>query len=210
MKSLNLVNEYYDTYLKKYKKGSKAVNWNSKKTQFMRFEKIFECGNFNNKKIHDVGCGLAHFYEFLKSKKMKFTYIGSDISNKMLMYAKKNFINKKINLQNINLLNVKKKKMLKKLKADFVIANGLFTVKLNLSNKYWWLYIKKMLKIMFYLTKECLVFNLMKNNVDYKDSHLYYQPLDPLIKFIERNLSRKIIIKQDYPLYEFMVYVYKK
>jgi len=210
MKKIKFIERYYNYHLKKYKKGPRAVNWSTNKTQKIRFNKIYEAGYFNNKKIHDVGCGLAHFYKFLKNKKIKFRYIGSDISEEMIRHAKSQSNSVDINLQRFNLLKINNKKLLKKLSADFVIANGLFTVKVNFSNKYWWSYIKKMLKKMFYITKECLVFNLMKNNVDYKDGHLYYQSIDPLLKFIEKNLSKKIIIKQDYPLYEFMVYIYKK
>lgn len=210
MNNLDKIKNYYNFYLKKYKKGPRALNWSSKESQNVRFDKILEAGNFKNKKIHDVGCGLAHFYEFLKNKKITFTYIGSDISREMIQSAKNNHFNKNINLQNINLLQIHNKRILKKLSSDFVVANGLFTVKANLSNKYWWSFIRKMLKKMFYITEECLVFNCMKFNVDYKDKHLYYQSLDKLLKFIEKNLSKKIVVKQDYPLYEFMVYVYKK
>ncbi|MDB4081445.1 class I SAM-dependent methyltransferase [Candidatus Pelagibacter sp.] len=210
MTNLNRIKNYYNFYLKKHKRGSRAVNWGSKKSHQMRFSKILEAGNFNNKKIHDVGCGLAHFYIFLKDKKIKFDYIGSDISEDMIENAKVQLNNKKVNLQNLNLLEIDNRKLLKQLTADFVVANGLFTVKTSLSNEYWWKYIRKMLRKMFYITNECLVFNLMKSNVDYKDKHLYYQSVDQLLKFIEKNLSNQIVIKQDYPLYEFMVYVYKK
>ena len=210
MNNLDIIKNYYNFYLKKYKNGPRAVNWKSKKSNKIRFDKILEAGNFNNKKIHDVGCGLAHFYEFLKNKKINFTYIGSDISKEMICSAKNNHLNKNINLQNINLLKINNKRILKKLSSDFVVANGLFAVKANLSNKYWWLFIRKMLKKMFYITEECLIFNCMKMNVDYKDKHLYYQPIDKLLKFVEKNLSKKVVIKQNYPLYEFMVYIYKK
>ena len=55
-----------------------------------------------------------------------------------------------------------------------------------------------------------LVLEKNKSYGKYKDKHLYYQSIDELIKFIEKDLSNKIVIKQDYPLYEFMVYIYKK
>tara|TARA_B100001059_G_C17719983_1_gene520147 strand:+ start:279 stop:911 length:633 start_codon:yes stop_codon:yes gene_type:complete len=210
MTNLNKIKNYYNFYLKKHKKGSKAVNWGSKKSHQIRFCKILEASNFNNKKIHDVGCGLAHLYTFLKNKKIKFKYLGSDISGEMIESARNQLVNKKINLQKLNLLKINDKKLLKKISADIVVANGLFTVKTNFSNEYWWKYIRKMLKKMFSITNECLVFNLMKSNVDFKEKHLYYQSLDQLLKFIEKNLSNQVVIKQDYPLYEYMVFVYKK
>ena len=210
MKQIKLIENYYNFHLNKYKKGPKAVNWSSQQSQILRFNKILEAGNFNNKKVHDVGCGLADFYKFLKKKKIKCQYIGSDISKEMINSGKKQTSLKKLNLQSLNLLDTNDKKLLKSLSADFVIGNGLFTVKSTLTNKYWWSYTKKMLEKMFMITNECLIFNMMKNNVDFKDRHLYYQQTDQLIKFVEKKLSKKIVIKSDYPLYEYMCYVYKK
>ena len=68
MRKIKSIERYYNFHLRKYKKGPRAVNWSSKKTQKIRFDKIYEAGHFDNKKIHDVGCGLAHFYDFLKKK----------------------------------------------------------------------------------------------------------------------------------------------
>ena len=106
MTNLNKIKNYYNFYLKKHKKGSKAVNWGSKKSHQIRFCKILEASNFNNKKIHDVGCGLAHLYTFLKNKKIKFKYLGSDISGEMIESARNQLVNKKINLQKLNLLKI--------------------------------------------------------------------------------------------------------
>ena len=210
MKKIKIIEKYYNFHLNKYKSGPKAVNWSTYKSQVLRFNKILEAGNFNKKKIHDVGCGLGDFYNFLNKKKIKCNYIGSDISEQMIGKALKNTNLKKNKLYHLNLLQVRNEKYLKSLNADIVVANGLFTVKSNLSNKYWWGYIKKMLEKLFLITNECLVFNMMKNNVDFKDRHLYYQNTDELIKFLEKKLSKKIIIKSDYPLYEYMCYVYKR
>ncbi len=210
MKKIKLIENYYNFHLNKYKKGPRAVNWSSQRSQILRFNKILEAGNFNNKRVHDVGCGLADFYKFLRKNKIKCHYMGSDISKEMINSGKKQISLKKINLQSLNLLKINDKKILKSLSADYVVANGLFTVKSTLTNQYWWNYTKKMLEKMFLITNECLIFNMMKNNVDFKDRHLYYQQTDKLIKFLEKKLSKKIVIKSDYPLYEYMCYVYKK
>ena len=64
MKKIKLIENYYNFHLNKYKKGPRAVNWSSQRSQILRFNKILEAGNFNNKRVHDVGCGLADFYKF--------------------------------------------------------------------------------------------------------------------------------------------------
>ena len=71
MKKIKIIEKYYNFHLNKYKSGPKAVNWSTYKSQVLRFNKILEAGNFNKKKIHDVGCGSGDFYNFLNKKKIK-------------------------------------------------------------------------------------------------------------------------------------------
>ena len=107
-----------------------------------------------------------------------------------------------------NILKIKKSDF-KLLRADYVVNCGLFTVKNNISSKEWWIIIQKTIKNMFKLSKIGVSFNLMKFNVDYKDKHLHYQSIDKLIFFLEKNISKKIIIKNDYNLWEYTCLVYK-
>ena len=58
-----------------------------------------------------------------------------------------------------------------------------------------------MISNMFVLSKLGISFNLMKYNVDYKEEHLHYQSIDELVSFLEKNISKKIIIKNDYKLW---------
>jgi len=203
----NLKN-YYEKTLEIHKSGPKAVNWKNKKTQYLRFEKICEVGILKNKKILDVGCGLGHLINYLEEKNQKAIYKGIDISPKMIGVAKKRFLgrNKKFYCKNILELS---KSDIKLLRSDYVVNCGLFTVKNNINSDEWWIYIQKMIKNMFKLSTLGISFNLMKFNVDYKDRHLHYQSIDELVLFLEKNISKKIIIKNDYNLWEYTCLVYK-
>ena len=64
------IKNYYEFFLKKYKKGHKAVNWKSQKTQEIRFEKIIEIQNLKGSSILDVGCGLGHLKKYMEKKKL--------------------------------------------------------------------------------------------------------------------------------------------
>ena len=79
MKKINSIKNYYEKTLLKHKEGHKAVNWNSKSSQYLRFKKICEVGNLQNKKILDVGCGLGHLVNYLNINKKKVAKMISDI-----------------------------------------------------------------------------------------------------------------------------------
>lgn len=206
-KKINSIKDYYEKTLLKYKNGPRAVNWNNKKSQYLRFDKISEVGNLDNKKVLDVGCGLGHLVNYLDFKKKKVDYIGIDISQKMISKATKLKKNKK-RFYCKDILKIKDSDF-KLLRADYVVNCGLFTVKNNISSKEWWGLIQKIIKNMFKLSKIGISFNLMKFNVDYKDKHLHYQSIDELIVFLEKNVSKKIVIKNDYDLWEYTCLVYK-
>ncbi len=200
------IKNYYEFFLKKYKKGHKAVNWKSQKTQEIRFEKIIEIQNLKGLSILDVGCGLGHLRKYMKKKKIDCSYKGIDISELMIRSAKK-YNNNSKNFFAINILN--KKKRLNFLKSDYVINCGLFTVKANYTNDQWWKFIKKTLLKMFYLSKKGIVFNLLTENVDYKDKHLYYASQKQIMSFIKNYLSEKIVCKRNPKVWENVYYVYK-
>ena len=205
---INTIKDYYDEKLSKYKSGPKAVNWRNKKSQLLRFKKICEIGNFNNKKILDVGSGLSHFYDYLKNKKLNFKYIGVDISKNMILESTKRIKNKNANFYCLNILDLDDK-LIYKLKSDYVINSGLFTVKHKINSDEWWKLIQKMIINMNKLSKVGISFNLMLPTVDYKEKHLHYQSIDKLLRFLRKKVSNKIIIKCDYPLWEYTCYIYK-
>ena len=64
---MNIDNKkFYSRSLKRYGKSVKALHWNSKESQQIRFEQIIlllpEC--MQNYKIIDAGCGFADFIPF--------------------------------------------------------------------------------------------------------------------------------------------------
>ena len=124
----------------------------------------------------------------------------------MIRSAKK-YNNNSKNFFAINILN--QKEHLNFLISDYVINCVLFTVKANYSNKQWWNFIKKMLLKMFSLSKKGIAFNLLTDNVDYKDKHLFYAPHKQIMKFIENNLSEKVVCKRNPQVWENVYYVYK-
>ena len=64
----NFIIERFNNKLKLHGNSVKSVGWDTKKNQTIRFERSIYNFKLDNKKILDVGCGLADFYTFLKKK----------------------------------------------------------------------------------------------------------------------------------------------
>ncbi len=78
---------YFTKTLEEFEDEHHAVA-QSKISHLKRFEKMLELGDFNNKHILDVGCGIGGFYDFLKEKGITCNYTGIDINPKMIDAAK--------------------------------------------------------------------------------------------------------------------------
>ena len=200
----NLSRTYYENALAEHGDTPAGVNWSTAETQQIRFEVLCGIGDLKDKKVHDVGCGLAHMSDFLRNQEISCEYIGSDISEAMVSTAKER-IGEDANLYVANIRENKKSWM----KADFVLNSGIFTVKGSATDQEWWHYIQEFSKHMFELCTQGIAFNLMTAHVDYKEGHLFYIDPGEVLAFCIKNLNRRVVIRHDYLLWEFTVYVYK-
>lgn len=200
----NQIINHYKISFKKFGFNSKGLNWKSLKLNNKRFEVALHHIDKNIRSVLDFGCGTSLFYDFLKKKKIKIEYSGLDTDKSVIDYCKKK--NKKIKYYNFDILqnNHFKKNF------DCVFANGIFTQKLNLTEKYMYDYTFKMLIDMFKISKKILIFNVLHNDVDWKNSKNFYVSLDKMSFFLKRNLSKKFIVRHDYNNFECFFIIKKR
>jgi SAM-dependent methyltransferase len=194
------ISDYYSNKINTHGKTSKGVDWNDKSSHFLRFEQldIF----FKNKKsfsILDYGCGYGSLIEYLESNKYNFEYIGYDISYEMIRQAKLGFPNYKFTNK------------IEKRTFDFVVANGIFNVKLDFESEKWEQYIFSTINQLNKLSEKGFSFNVLSS---YSDKHMmskdlfYANPLD-FFDYCKRNFSKNVSLIHDYGLYEFTILVKK-
>ena len=93
---------------------------------------------------------------------------------------------------------------------DFVFISGVFNTKLdNLPESVHEQWIERTLLKLISLCKEGISVNFLKEFVDWKEEGLYYCKIDDFIRFIVSKISKCFVIRHDYNLYEFTVYIYK-
>ena len=95
------------------------------------------------------------------------------------------------------------------LNFDYIIMNGVFTEKRDLSYEEMFLYFKKMITAVYEKCDKGISFNVMSKAVDWERDDLFHLGLDALQEFLTKEVSRDFVIRNDYGLYEYFVYIYK-
>lgn len=210
IKNINYLKDHYNELFLRHKSSYLTAQQSSRKTQEIRMKFLIERVNIKNSdKILDFGCGTAHFYEFLKKKKINPYYTGIDIADKIITHNKKVYkYNDKVKFMNLNILNSKRDIG----KYDYIFISGTFNN--NVSNN--WIWMTNCLKYLFKKTKKMLAFNNLSFYVDYYDKKLFYIKPETVFKFCKINLSPYISIYNDYEIkkgvvpFEFTTFVFKK
>lgn len=201
-------------YLSKFKKfgdSPLSVSWNDKKSQYLRFQDISELFKYEKDKsfsVHEIGCGLAHYKEFLDSLNFNVAYSGSDIVQEFIDCDREKYPNCEFFLQNISEDFENINPSIKNI--DYFILSGTFNPKEDNLLEEWELFIFKSIENMFKMAEKGICFNFLTTYSDYYNNKLYYADPGKIMDWCVRNLSRFVSIKHETPLYEFTVYVYKE
>lgn len=204
-KIISQVNQYYSKKIIENGATPQGVDWNSVESQELRFEVlsnvIFDNENFS---VLDYGCGFGSMYDYFKKKYSNFHFTGLDISDAMINEAKKRNANDKSSEWTTS-INIDEH-------FDYVIASGIFNVKLENTNEDWKNYILETMHQLNNHSKKGFSFNILTKYSDkeYMKDYLYYA--DPLFLFdyCKTNFSRNVSLLHDYNLYEFTIIVRKQ
>lgn len=188
----------YESRLKSLGITPQTMGWKDREQQRLRFRILTEIGIKSNCSVLDIGCGFADYYTYLSQRGIQVSYTGYDLSKKIIGAAKK--LHSNLNLQVKDILREKPRK-----KFDFVVESGI----LNKSIYNNMVYARNIIKKMFDICRIGISVNMMSNYVDYEEDYLYYYRPEEMFKFC-RSLSKWVVLRHDYPLYEFTLYVYRK
>jgi SAM-dependent methyltransferase len=155
--------------------------------------------------ILDLGCGYGALLDYINQNKLssKYDYSGVDLSINMIREAKR--LHPEANFQASDVLV----DGLSQYAYDYIIMNGLMTEKRDLSQESMEDFMSEILRVAFAACKKGLAFNVMHHHVDWFRKDLFHLPLDRMASIVLKNCSRHFVVRSDYGLYEYTVYVYK-
>jgi len=204
---------HYEECYAEYGDTPKGVDWTKEEQVDLRYQTMLEIANFREKNFElsetrsflDFGCGLSHLYEYIAKNNLKYVdYYGLELSEKFYNESKKKFPENEYIIGDI----LKDSKLLKR-KYDYIVMNGVFTEKRDMPYHEMFQYFSKMIEAIYPICERGVAFNVMSKQVDWELKHLFHVPLDQMANFLTKNITRDFVIRNDYGLYEYTVYLYK-
>ncbi len=191
---LELNKSVYLGCLNKNEDNHLSVNWGSRLSQEKRFEILANISaDFLKSSILDVGCGLGHFVDFVKSKNFQGAYVGIDFLEEMIQKAQKKYSELKFETREISSCLEES--------YDYVVMSGIFAYANTVI-------FQENVQHAFKVCKKGLAFNSLSSWATQKEENEFYA--DPIETFnFCSKLTKNIVLRHDYLPHDFTIYMYK-
>jgi SAM-dependent methyltransferase len=198
----------YEAHLEKCGDSFRGVGWTSQEDTDRRYAVMLELIRGDHAApvtLLDFGCGLSHFYEYIQARRIEgIEYSGLDLSKRMVARSR----SKHSEVAYYVLDVVKDAAELPEF--DYVVMNGVFTVRIALSHDAMLDYFKQTMWATWPKVRVGLAVNFMSKQVDWERDDLFHLPMDVLASFLAQEISRHFVIRHDYGLYEYTAFVYRE
>lgn len=194
---------HYQELLREHS-GAAAVGWRTSDVQQRNFASVAQVfsGDREPFSVHEVGCGLGHFADFLEKHYPRATYHGSDIVIEMAACAKERRADLDVRLHDI-LSSYPPE-------ADYVIESGIFNLRIEQPEETWRSFVRRMLRAMYAFARKGIAANFLTSHVDWKRELGYYENPADILTFAIEELSRFAEIRHAYYPWEFTLLVYRE
>lgn len=199
--SLEKIKTFMEETLDKHGHAPLGVGWRSRENQFLRFDQfshLFE-GREEPFSLNDLGCGLGGLYEWTMERGLPVSrYVGYDISQRMVADARA--LHKADNAHFVH--SVAPTEI-----ADFSIGCGIFNTRLDESEEAWAEYMRGVVRQLAENSRVGFAFNSLTTYVDWREPHLFYADPAEWFDWCKRNVSKRVALLHDSPLYEWTMIV---
>ena len=204
---------HYENCFNKHGDSPAGVDWTQPQQVDIRYKVMLELINFKESSFNingkrtllDYGCGLSHLYQYILEHNIDYiTYTGLEISNIFYVQSKQKYPN-----NNYLLGDILHKNYTLERSYEYIIMNGVFTEKRDLSHQEMFNYFSDMITKLYRSCTKGIAFNVMSKQVEWEKDFLFHVPLDDMANFLTKKITRNFVIRNDYGLYEYTVYLYK-
>lgn len=195
---------YFDSLYQKYGVNEKSLGW-SKNKQDIRFGCVLKYLG-ENESVLDVGCGFGDMYQYLKRKEMYsyIDYYGIDIMKPFIDIAKDK--NKEVSThflcKNMMELSIDDS-------WDWVVACGLFGLKIYDTKEEMYDYIRKTMERSLKHARKGISFYLLSDKVDYMASEKDFYASPVKILEMAYSFSRRVVLDNSDMPFEYCITVWK-
>jgi SAM-dependent methyltransferase len=199
-----LVRDYYERRLRAHGATPAGVDWNSLTSQELRFAQLATLWDGDREAaLLDFGCGYGALLPWLRARDFRGSYVGFDLSAEMTAAA--TAVAMEARLDGWRFTSNRGELV----PADFVIASGVFNVRMDTTGEDWKDYMLSTIDELAALARRGFAFNALTaySDVDRQRRDLFYADPLEIFDYCKRTHSPSVALLHDYPLYEFTIIV---
>jgi SAM-dependent methyltransferase len=205
---VDTVGRYYTARLRQFGATPRGVDWNSADAQALRFKRLLELLPVSPDAdppvtLIDYGCGYGALADYLAARGGSVTYRGFDVSAEMIAAAEARHASTSARSYTADVHALHP--------ADFVVASGIFNVKLHHPVDAWRAYVWDTINTLSRLGRRGFAFNVLStcSDADKRRADLFYMDPGETLNVCLERFPRQVTLLHDYPLYEFTILVRK-
>ena len=200
---------HYDQALTQHGDTARGALWPNEQDRQTRFDVMLDVLADHVGEplvLCDLGCGTGELLARIQQRGLSnITYLGVDRSQAALEYARTkfpgaNFLHLDVNAADADLSLIA---------CDYLVANGLFTVRHVLDERQMATFVESTIRSVWPVVRAGIAFNLMSGVVDWRRDDLYHASMDDMARLLHSLAGRRVRMRADYGLYEFTCYAYK-
>ena len=188
--------QFYKSRLEQFGNSPKAVAWRDELTQVNRFRILSSISSDMNS-VLDVGCGLAHFYSYLRSNGFQGKYLGLEILQEFVDLSNQRIAKDPLaDVQSFDASIKKGNSINFPTGYEYGFVSGMFNNQRNNAECF-------MFDVIERLWEACekgISFNILSKFVEYEDSDLYYADPVKVFLFLKQELKAHVVMYHDYVL----------
>jgi len=207
-KYLSIVS-HYESCFEQFGDSHLGMDWPNEEDVAKRYRVMLDVikpeSRENRISLLDFGCGASHLNEYIRKQGLRnIEYTGLDLSEKFVRLSQSKFPANQFFCLDLLDQNAALPTF------DYIVLNGVFTEKRELSFDEMFSYFKQLLALVFSHAAIGIAFNVMSKHVDWERDDLFHLPFDTLAEFLEEHLTRNYVFRNDYGLYEYTTYAYQQ
>lgn len=200
--ALAAVERLYSEGVQRHGASPASVGWKDTGSQQLRFAKLAQVLAAGEEPIsvNDLGCGYGSMFGFLDDLPgiTLGRYLGYDISEPMLERARA------VLDERAELIHAPEPTQV----ADYSFASGPFNVRGDSTDAAWKEYVQDCVRSLARSSRRGFAFNLLTTFVDFRQDDLFYADPCEFFEFCKREISPRVTLVHDYPLYEWTMLVH--
>jgi SAM-dependent methyltransferase len=202
---MDLVRHYEACFLR-HGRTPQGVDWPNASDLVIRFEVMLGVLRAAPRRpsVLDLGCGPGLLVDHLQAtgRLGAIDYSGVDLSEPMLEAARAAWPAYAFACRDIVA------EPLETASVDYALLNGVLTERRTMSQARMRAFALDILDAAFRAARVGVAFNVMSKLVDWERDDLFHWGFDDMAQAVAQRLSRHLVIRADYGLYEYAVYVF--